>query len=584
LKHLYAARTLEQADFEIARLSELKVIGLGNKELAEFRRYAKRNLPTLQDPAQASHQIVAMDQPPHLKDHEAMYQQEFVFAPRIAAEPPTFSLMSVEDIVGTALSPITAQGPSAIYRVLMDEHRKTGVLLNPEMYEYARLIRYWGMDGTVRKFVDQKFKLDAGGRPVGDADALTLSREEHFSGARGAKMTPEQQIAVLTLSAASGAMLEYSRDAEGKVDWDGAAKRAVLVTGLDMNIADAESLKRFLPADIVDKMVTLKAQAETEAKKLMAETKGAMSFDQAMAETVKALRLGVYVRRYIPRKSKRYSKSRGYEGPDGRWVNLNYDVSRPVWTVPANWITESFDKDATGVRKLLIDSGRDPKRLTAEALAKHGRTWLDRIRQYNNDNLPWALSRDGTHVWYNSDYAPHFFGTGYLGAEGRALALALDRDVRRAEQAMSDRYKELMGHTVDKKGTPRPLTDATDGMLQYLFDLKGLGFENRAQALEAVKSDAFADFGVHKDMNYADVVTEIHSEIMNRLAERQAAKQDLNTELDGVKNPLALARALTEMKENFRHREYSRRTKQRLNNLTFARIYEKTGPRRLGRS
>jgi len=168
-----------------------------------------------------------------------------------------------------------------------------------------------------------------------------------------------------------------------------------------------------------------------------------------------------------------------------------------------------------------------------------------------------------------------------MGPFEKQAQMELEKLIDAAEAKTEKVYEEVVSKGRMPDMSAKGLTDVTARMMNYLYDLKGLEFKGHTEAVADIRAGKLTEHNVPPNADYAAVATEIHREVMQLLHDRRAANQRLEEKIGTIANPVALAKLLGEMRNKFRKREFTNRSRQRAYR-TFEEAFVLGGKRPLG--
>ena len=241
-----------------------------------------------------------------------------------------------------------------------------------------------------------------------------------------------------------------------------------------------------------------------------------------------------------------------------------YSMRLPIDLVEAVW------QDGDAVKKL-VRNGREKEKLTIAALNAELDAEYKRTGELLKGHLDSYFGADSGMFNLRTRYAPQYSGRGFLGDNTDVLKVALNRELKESladEFARRERAYEAKFELVRVFGIARHRTeieDATPTMLETLFGLLGVDFENKAKAVSAIKTGKLVRFDVLPSDSFEDVAQKIYALSMERAMAIKAMGESIRT---GVPNTAItdLAGFLNYAQKAFKNakkREYSGRTHAR---------------------
>jgi len=519
------------------------------------------------------HEVVLAPERGNAELHPVV-QQEFKFAPEpdgtrdalpLIYGPTTASLAMYFNFPSMMLDTQLREGVPGVFRAHWEEANYMSAMATRESHFYDRILTKWGLGPVLQPLVEQEVPIrDADGNPTGET--RTEMRPTIADNLRGkawaarVKLTEDERQLVSLVHLAAKMMLEHVVGKFGeRPDFDAAMRKALVITGI--RVSEMDTLSRAVPKQLAEIMLAAREKAEALATETGSSGKDRVN-KLKYARELERLGVAVYRTRATTR--------------EGVAVT---EVSDIQWAIPAEYIQNLLHGAATAKEVLGVDPittpssymekmtaegmNRKPEELTLQALTEEVWTELQYMREEMRKHAPHFMNTGHEFMRYNPNFAPQYFGIGYLGREERAVQEALEADVDAVSEEKEKIAKEVLGKAYDAAGNPKPLHEVSGKMLKYLLDLHGVVWTNRGDAYRALLRGDYVSHGLKPDLNYPKVVLAIEIAVQRKLMARKAGQADrdaLNADLDDIKDPVHLIRALRSVTRSYRDKEINEAT------------------------
>tara|TARA_R110002126_G_scaffold291695_1_gene455386 strand:- start:3 stop:4055 length:4053 start_codon:yes stop_codon:yes gene_type:complete len=554
LKPYLEAQSFEDARNAVDEVFDAKrLVGAPRAMRRSLTMWAAIHLPTKYGNQHAAAVAVAAPQVP-----AAWEQIEFKYAtsPEVEDHRPliyqdiTASLMGPAYSIEQDVIPQLRDGANGIFKKLWDESNFIAELAGIEARFYEGMIEDWGLTRNLKKYVEQIVPVRDGlGNETGATRvALRPMRFDNLRSPRLPAHTPyigtgveqltgaERDFVQLIHATAKAVLENYS--ATSKTGTAKAISISSLITGV--RVDEPDTLRRVLPAKLAERIIALETTIRTKYGTTNADGEIEVTNMRGYADALVQAGIGQY-----------------HDKVDTSVPGQRTRVAGLVWTVPARWVEEEFQTST--YRTKMEAAGRDMTKLTMGHLVQGVRDQLDSTRTALRGRAPWFLTTRREFMPHMATFSPKYFGMGYLGPEAIAVEAALNADIDEISKEKAKVHREALARAY-AHGRPRGLNEVSGPMFKYLFDLHGLTFTDAASALREVARGDHASVGISPTLNYPGVVSLIQFALRKQLIARkadQARGADVSGPLAKITDPMALARALRDVTNGFRDKEFN---------------------------